>query len=301
MKPSLLAILLLMCVALTCCADDSGSSSGSGTSGGATSLIITVTNLPSGDAYRGYSEVVSASGGSGTGYTWSIVNGSLPPGMAINASGTPSTSIYGIPTATGSYSFTVQVQDSAANTATQAYTIQLVQPTPSAEFWTVPATGRLLFVVEASGPMAGAGIATLRAELTNTVSELLPTDAFDIVVFSDWRSGYFESLWGTPQAATTANISTAVSWINGPALNPGGMSDSATYAALEESFVTYTNIDRAFLAAYSTPTNAAQILNDYPAWLATDPTRTQVVVSMHSASATWGQQLAALAGGIYVP
>lgn len=71
----------------------------------------------------GYSVTLSASGGTELNYTWSISSGSLPPGLTLGASGTPSTSISGTPTTSGTYAFTVMVTDSAGNTDSKAYTI----------------------------------------------------------------------------------------------------------------------------------------------------------------------------------
>jgi hypothetical protein len=291
--------MFALCLLLASCSGGTGGSGGqSGSANGG--LQITVTSLPTGYVGKGYSILTTAAGGSGSGYTWSVVSGNLPPGLTLPSSGTPSSYIAGVPTSTGSFSFTVQVQDSALNTATQAYVVQILVP-QVAEFHTVPASGRILFVCECSGPMYGAGVATMRADLVACVQDLVITDEFDIVIFSDARPNYFEAMWGTPQPASPANISAATSWINGPTLYTTGMADYSAYASLEDSFATYTNIDRAFLFTYSEPTNSAQILADYGGWAATDPGRTQVVVSGHASSQTWGQQLATLAGGIFVP
>jgi hypothetical protein len=61
-----------------------------------------------------YSATLSADGGTGS-YTYSIVSGSLPPGLTLN----PSTgAITGTPTAAGIYTYAFKVTDSAGNTAT---------------------------------------------------------------------------------------------------------------------------------------------------------------------------------------
>ncbi|MHB8845267.1 MAG: putative Ig domain-containing protein [Nitrospirota bacterium] len=82
------------------------------------------TAWPSGTECVEYAYTVSASGGTET-YAWSISSGSLPPGLSLGASGTPSTSISSTPTTSGTYNFTVKVTDSAAtaNTDTKAYSI----------------------------------------------------------------------------------------------------------------------------------------------------------------------------------
>ena len=80
-------------------------------------LQIATISLPAGQVSVTYSATVTASGGT-TPYTWSIVSGSLPPGLTLGAS---TGQITGTPSQTGTFSFTVQVQDSGspAQTATQ--------------------------------------------------------------------------------------------------------------------------------------------------------------------------------------
>jgi hypothetical protein len=68
-----------------------------------------------------YSVQLSAAGG-GT-QTWSVVEGSLPSGLQLSASGL----ISGTPTATGDSTFKVRVSD-GARSATQTYSLSVVQP-----------------------------------------------------------------------------------------------------------------------------------------------------------------------------
>ncbi len=89
-------------------------------------LTITTVSLPAATAGQPYSQPVSASGGQ-TPYTWSLLSGSLPPGLSL-ASGTPSATISGTPTSPGSYPFTVEVTD-GTQTATQALSIAVGGPT----------------------------------------------------------------------------------------------------------------------------------------------------------------------------
>lgn len=66
---------------------------------------------------------LSATGGTGTGYSWSLVSGSLPPGISgLPASGTPGLSLGGVPATVGSFSFRVRVQDSALAYTERTYT-----------------------------------------------------------------------------------------------------------------------------------------------------------------------------------
>lgn len=95
---------------------------------GAEPLSITTTSLPPAFLNNTYSGAVGISGGV-TPITWSLISGSLPPGLNLTStngqiSGTPN------PADTGTYNFTVQVVDSALippnsthQTATQALSI----------------------------------------------------------------------------------------------------------------------------------------------------------------------------------
>jgi hypothetical protein len=80
----------------------------------APSLRLPSGNTPDGTECTPYSASITASGGTEAGYTWSITAGSLPAGLTIAATGTPSTTISGTPTvSSGTYNFRVQVCDSA--------------------------------------------------------------------------------------------------------------------------------------------------------------------------------------------
>lgn len=95
----------------------------------APALAVTTTTLTDPQEGVAYHRAVSAAGGTGTGYDWSVSQGSLPPGLALSTSASSGT-ISGTPTAHGIYDFTLQVEDSAANTATQAYTVTVMPATP---------------------------------------------------------------------------------------------------------------------------------------------------------------------------
>jgi len=83
------------------------------TSGASTTLAISSSGLPSATKGSSYYAGLSATGGSQP-YTWSMTTGSLPSGVTFGATGLLS----GTPSATGSFSFTAKVTDSASHTAT---------------------------------------------------------------------------------------------------------------------------------------------------------------------------------------
>lgn len=82
---------------------------------------IQTTALPAGDLGVPYTAQLTATGGTGT-YTWSVIDGSLPDGLTLSASGLVS----GTPTAKGSASFTVRVADDAFAVHTRGFTIVVV-------------------------------------------------------------------------------------------------------------------------------------------------------------------------------
>jgi predicted hotdog family 3-hydroxylacyl-ACP dehydratase len=95
-------------------------------------VIVPPINLQCGTcgANKGYvgtpfSAQLAATGGTG-GYTYSIVSGSLPPGLTLNAS---TGAISGTPTTTGTYTFTTKVVDSRGDYDTAICTI-IILPSP---------------------------------------------------------------------------------------------------------------------------------------------------------------------------
>jgi hypothetical protein len=79
-------------------------------------LAITPPSFPSGVVNASYpSETLTASGGSGTGYTFTLASGSLPSPLTLGANGIIASAT---PTTAGTYTFTVKVTDSLGNTAT---------------------------------------------------------------------------------------------------------------------------------------------------------------------------------------
>jgi hypothetical protein len=92
----------------------------------ASTLIISTTTLPNGTENISYSQTLSATGGV-TPYTWTLKSGTLPTGLSLSTAGV----ISGTPTASGSFSFTVQVTDAEvpAQATEQGLGITINSPT----------------------------------------------------------------------------------------------------------------------------------------------------------------------------
>lgn len=84
--------------------------------------ITTGAALPNAISGVAYSTSLGASGGASP-YTWSVVSGSLPPGLTLSGG-----SITGTPSAAGSYNFTAQVNDSESNSAQKAFSLAVLAP-----------------------------------------------------------------------------------------------------------------------------------------------------------------------------
>ena len=88
-----------------------------------TPLIDPTTLFPA-NVNVAYQTPVSASGGDAP-FTWVVLSGALPPGLALNGSTTGSTYIQGTPTTTGTYSFTLQATDTLSRVASVALTMSV--------------------------------------------------------------------------------------------------------------------------------------------------------------------------------
>lgn len=85
-------------------------------------LHILTATLPTGYIGIAYSITLTAAGGSGTGYKWSVSAGSLPGGFTLGAT---TGILSGKPTIASSNTFTVKVTDSLSHTATAAFTLKM--------------------------------------------------------------------------------------------------------------------------------------------------------------------------------
>ncbi len=92
------------------------------------SLLITTTALPSAVTGQAYSAALTALGGipPASADSWSLVGGSLPPGLNLSAAGI----ISGTPTVVGTFSFVVEVADTATpqHIASRQFSITVAPP-----------------------------------------------------------------------------------------------------------------------------------------------------------------------------
>jgi hypothetical protein len=86
-----------------------------------TPAVTTPSPLLAGSVGNPYLQTLSAAGGTAP-YSWSLVAGNLPAGLALSSAGV----IAGTPTTAGNFSFTVRVADSASAAATQTFSLTVI-------------------------------------------------------------------------------------------------------------------------------------------------------------------------------
>jgi hypothetical protein len=83
-------------------------------------LTVLPGTLPGGTVGTGYSETITASGGTSP-YSFTKSSGTLPAGLTLTSGGLLS----GTPTTATSYSFTIKATDSQSNTGTRSYSVTI--------------------------------------------------------------------------------------------------------------------------------------------------------------------------------
>src|SRR5207244_9005212 len=86
--------------------------------------ITSSSPLTAGQTGTAYVQTLTATGGTPP-YSWTVLSGSLPGGLSLGVAGI----LNGTPTLPGTYSFTVQVTDSANATASQTFQITITGST----------------------------------------------------------------------------------------------------------------------------------------------------------------------------
>ncbi len=160
-------------------------------------LKVNQNTLPPGNQSLPYSQVLTASGGTGTGFTWTATSSNLATfGMSLTSNGDGTATISGTPTQFGSAAFTANVKDSNNNTAQQPLTIQIDSGL------SLPASTSLpqgYVGVGYTGSVNGSGGS---GNLTIAVTTPITSDG----TLATSVSGATVNITGTPAAATTVSF-----------------------------------------------------------------------------------------------
>lgn len=257
---------------------------------------LTTSRLPGGKVGKAWRFVIPPLGGSGSGYTWSVPSGAMPPGLVLNMEGFNAV-IEGVPLAPGSWSFTLMLIDGSGAAAA---TVLDAEVFTTNSLYSAALGANVAFVLDRSGSMYGTRHRTLRAEMENTVLHMEPGDSFDVVTFHS----VIGVMWGQLRQATPANRAEALAYVHGPELAPAG--STATYPALEYALSTYpTSLETLALVSDGYPNvggSASAILAAFPGWFApyTNASVLSVGLGVGGSTQAFLQYLAALGNGQYV-
>jgi hypothetical protein len=169
--------------------------------------ITTASPLPGATVGIAYNQALALAGGAAP-FTWSIASGALPAGIALNPG-----SLNGIPSAPGTFTFTVGVTG-GGQSASKSFTLAVgVPPGPSATITGLPATAApateppLGITMSSAYPLAITGTITL-----TFAPDSGPDDPEVVFAFSNSRTSVFQV------AANTTQVDFATSTVIGPPL-----------------------------------------------------------------------------------
>jgi hypothetical protein len=188
-----------------------------------TSLSVGTTSVAYATQGQYYQYVLGEKGGSAP-YTWAVTGGALPTGVTLSSNGI----LEGVPTVSGSFTFTVKVSD--ASSPVQSATAKLTLNIPPATSILLPSAGSTLqgstwldavassqngiasVQFEISGgsmnhKVIGTGVATLYGYLFDYNTSALPNGTYTIQSVATDNNGF--STTSAPVTVTTSNPPTA--------------------------------------------------------------------------------------------
>ena len=128
--------------------------------GGNGPTIITASPLPGGNVGSPYSQALDATGGTTPYTSWKVITGNLPQGISLTTLGGVLTALLtGTPTAPGTFTFTVQVTDSARATGTKQFSLTISGGSPNGP--SISASGIVNAASYAGGSVAPGEIVTI--------------------------------------------------------------------------------------------------------------------------------------------
>ena len=182
-------------------------------------LTITTTSLPAGTVSLAYTTTLTAEGGI-LPYIWSITGGSLPPGLTFASTGVISV-ISGTPTATGTFSFVVQVRDAGSQTTNKSLSITITSMSTAVTIW--PSTAvpgvvddgpdnpvelGVMFKSDVAGIITGIRFYKSEANIGIHDGNLWTSDGTRLatVRFNETASGWQQALFAAPVAIASNTV-----------------------------------------------------------------------------------------------
>ncbi|MBF5007026.1 IPTL-CTERM sorting domain-containing protein [Diaphorobacter caeni] len=217
-------------------------------------LALALPQLAGGTQNQNYEGSLPVLGGTAP-YTYSIVAGSLPPGMQLGSDG----ALSGTPTASGSFAFTVQVKDAGGSVAERAYTLEVAAaPEPEKIRSTVtitstPNPSRPGDAVTFNVVVSTETLASQSLSKRTKVAPAVPTGTID---FTDN---------GAPIGSVPL-VGGSASWTS-PALAAGSHTIVATYSGDTQTAAASMTMTQTVIAAIAATPQPVPTLGDVALWL----------------------------------
>lgn len=186
--------------------------------------ITTPNSLPTATPNTAYNQSLAASGGTGSGYTWTVTSGATGANSlaSLNLSVSSAGVVSGTPTTTGTANFTIQVKDSSNNTVSASLsvstsaTLALPAPNPSS-LGTAGITLSYIGAVNATGGIAGYTWTVNGTSVPTNGSSLGLTDSLSV---SNSGGSASLSVGGTPTATGSVSFTASVKDSTGAVAGP---------------------------------------------------------------------------------
>jgi alpha-tubulin suppressor-like RCC1 family protein len=133
--------------------------------GQAPRVTLLPATLPNGATNAAYAQTLTASGGQVPPYAFSILTGTLPPGLALSAAG----ALNGTPSSPGTFRFTALAKDTRTIAGTRDYTVTVAQ------------VGTLVLVSSAPNPSAFGQPVTFTTRVSSTTG-FTPTGVITLAI-----------------------------------------------------------------------------------------------------------------------
>ena len=210
-------------------------------------IALSPASLPNATVGAGYSQNLSASGGT-TPYTFSTTPANLPPGLSLSAAG----ALTGIPTTAGDFTFSAIATDAQSFTGSRSYTVHVAAIVPGSPTGATAVAGNTQASVSFSAPTDTGGAPITGYTVTSSPGNITGTGTGSPIVVTGLTNGtaytftvVAANIAGPGPASTASNSVTPQGGQTITFANPGtqnfGTSPTLTATASSGLSVTFSS------------------------------------------------------------